>query len=134
MDALVLAVTQENADAILDGKRRFDHRRLPPKRLPARAYLAVSGEGVVGECELGAPERETEDGWALPVSKPRRYRTARDLDAFGLRKTPRSFQYIQASEGFARAKPQGPREPTQTKSRRDRGLTSSPASTRSSRA
>src|SRR5687768_7120267 len=100
MDALVLAATQENADAILDGKRRFDHRRLPPKRLPARAYLAVSGEGVVGECELGAPERETEDGWALPVSKPRRYRTARDLDAFGLQKTPRSFQYIQASEAL----------------------------------
>lgn len=94
MDALVLAVTQENADAILDGKRRFDHRRLPPKRLPARAYLAVSGAGVVGECELGAPERKTDEGWALPVSKPRRYRSARDLDAFGLAKTPRSFRYV----------------------------------------
>lgn len=94
MDALVLAVTQENADAILDGKRRFDHRRLPPKRLPARAYLAVSGEGVVGECELGAPERRSDEGWALPVSRPRRYRTARALDAFGLAKTPRSFRYV----------------------------------------
>lgn len=30
MDTLVLAVTAGNADAILDGKRRFDHRRLPP--------------------------------------------------------------------------------------------------------
>ena len=94
MDALVLAITAKNADAILDGKRRFDHRRLPPKRLPARAYLAVSGEGIVGECELGAPERKTEEGWALPVSKPRRYRAARDLARFGLTKTPRSFRYI----------------------------------------
>jgi predicted transcriptional regulator len=94
MDSLVLAITQENADAILDGKRRFDHRKLPPKRLPARAYLAVSGEGVVGECELGAPERQTDLGWALPVSRPRRYRSARGLDRYGLRKTPRSFQYL----------------------------------------
>lgn len=94
MDALVLAITAENADAILDGKRRFDHRKLPPKRLPARAYLAVSGEGIVGECEIGAPERKTDLGWALPVSRPRRYRIARGLEAFGLAKTPRSFQYV----------------------------------------
>jgi len=94
MDAIVIAVTQENADAILDGKRRFDHRRVPPKRLPARAYLAVSGSGVVGECELGAPERETPEGWALPVARPRRYRSARPLERYGLRKTPRSFQYV----------------------------------------
>jgi predicted transcriptional regulator len=97
MDALVLAVTAENADAILDGRRRFDHRRLPPKRLPARAYLAVSGEGVVGECDLGPRERRTDDGWALPVSRPRRYRTPRDLASFGLTKTPRSFQYVQVN-------------------------------------
>ena len=94
MDALVLAVTADNANAILDGKRRFDHRRLPPKRLPARAYLAVSGEGIVGECELGAPERNTDEGWALPISRPRRYRTARALERYGLAKTPRSFQYV----------------------------------------
>lgn len=94
MEVIVLAVTQENADAILAGERRFDHRRVPPKRLPARAYLAVSGAGVIGECVLGAPERETPEGWALPVSRPRRYRSARDLARFGLTKTPRSFRYV----------------------------------------
>ncbi len=94
MDALVLAITAANAEALLDGGRRFDHRRLAPKRLPARAYLAVSGRGIVGECELGAPERRTDLGWALPVSKPRRYRAARPLERYGLCKTPRSFQYV----------------------------------------
>ncbi|MDQ3400320.1 MAG: hypothetical protein M3470_04905 [Chloroflexota bacterium] len=94
MEAIVLAVTVGNADAILDGKRRFEHRRVPPKRLPARAYLAVGGTGVVGECELGAPERETTDGWALPVARPRRYRSPRPLERYGLLKTPRSFQYV----------------------------------------
>ena len=94
MDSIVIAVTQENADAILEGRRRFDHRRVPPKRLPARAYLAVSRSGIVGECELGAPERETAEGWALPVARPRRYRTARPLERYGLTKTPRSFQYV----------------------------------------
>ena len=97
MDAIVLAITQENADAILDGRRRFDHRRVPPKRLPARAYLAVSGAGVVGECELGAPERETAEGGALPVARPRRYRSARPLERYGLTKTPRSFQYVRTT-------------------------------------
>lgn len=94
MEAIVLAVTAENADAILVGKRRFDHRRVPPKRLPSLAYLAVSGTGVVGECVLGAPERETADGWALPVARPRRYRAPRPLERYGLRKTPRSFRYV----------------------------------------
>ncbi len=97
MDALVLAVTADNADAILDGKRRFDHRRLAPRRLPARAYLAVSGEGVVGECELGLPERKTDAGWALPIARPWRYRAARDLARYGLAKTPRSFRYVTVS-------------------------------------
>lgn len=105
MEALVLAITRENADALLDGRRRSEHRRFPPKRLPARAYLAVSGEGIVGECELGAPGRRTDDGWALPISRPRRYRAARALDAFGLTRTPRSFRYVRASEGVARARP-----------------------------
>ncbi len=73
MHRLVIAVTKDNAEAILEGKRRFDRRAIAPTRLPARAYLAVRGE-VVGECDLGAPERRTEEGWQLPVSKPRRYR------------------------------------------------------------
>lgn len=94
MEAIVLAVTADNADAILEGKRRFDHRRLVPKRLPARAYLAVSGTGVVGECELGPPDRRSDAGWALPIANPRRYRAARPLERYGLSRTPRSFRYV----------------------------------------
>ena len=78
--AIVLATTAENAEALLSGERDRDHRRFPPKKLPARAYLAVVGTGsVVGECELGAAERHTAKGWALPVSKPRRYRKPRPV-------------------------------------------------------
>ena len=96
MDALVLAVSQENADALLEGKRTADHRVLPPKRLPARAYLAVVGTGsVVGECVLGERAGRTAKGWTLPVSKARRYRTARPLADFGIAKTPRSFRYVE---------------------------------------
>src|SRR3989442_414963 len=77
-------------------ERARDHRRFPPKRLPARAYLAVVGTGsVVGECELGAAERHTTKGWALPVSKPRRYRKPRPVADFGLAKIPRSFRYVE---------------------------------------
>lgn len=95
MDAIVLAVTQENADALLDGTRTADHRALPPARLPARAYLAVVGTGtVVGECVLGERTGRTAKGWTLPVSKPRRYRKARPLADFGMAKTPRSFRYV----------------------------------------
>jgi predicted transcriptional regulator len=94
MTSIVLAVRAENADAILDRKRRFDVRTHPPKQLPARAYLAVSGHGVVGECELGAPARRTARGVALPIARPRRYRTPRPLADFGLKKTPRSFRYV----------------------------------------
>jgi len=95
MDAIVLAVSQENADALLDGKRSTDHRALPPTRLPARAYLAVVGTGtVVGECVLGERAGRTAKGWTLPVTKPRRYRKARPLAEFGLTKTPRSFRYV----------------------------------------
>ena len=94
--AIVLAIHAEHADAILDGKARTEHRALPPKRLPARAYLAVvEAHAVVGECELGAPTRRSADGWALPVSKPRRYRTPRPLGDFGLSRIPRSFRYIE---------------------------------------
>ena len=52
--ALVLATTAENAEALLSGERDRDHRRFPPKKLPARAYLAVVGTAsIVGECQLG---------------------------------------------------------------------------------
>lgn len=74
-DAIVLAIRAAHADAILDGTARFEHRSVPPTRLPARAYLAVAAEhAIVGECELGAPTRRSAQGWALPVTKPRRYR------------------------------------------------------------
>lgn len=94
--AIVLATTAENADALLSGARDRDHRRFPPKKLPARAFLAVVGTGsVVGECELGTAERHTAKGWALPVSKPRRYRKPRPVTDFGLAKIPRSFRYVE---------------------------------------
>jgi predicted transcriptional regulator len=94
--ALVLATTAENAEALLSGERDRDHRRFPPKKLPARAYLAVVGTGsVIGECTLDAAERKTAKGWALPVSKPRRYRKPRPIADFGLAKIPRSFRYVE---------------------------------------
>ena len=94
--AIVLATTAENAEALLSGERDTDHRRFPPKKLPSRAYLAVVGSGaVVGECELGIAERRTAKGWALPVTKPRRYRKPRPIADFGLAKIPRSFRYIE---------------------------------------
>lgn len=94
--AIVLAIHAEHADAILDGTARFEHRTLPPKRLPAKAYLAVVEErAVIGECALGAPTRKSKDGWALPVTKPRRYRSPRPLSDFGLAKIPRSFAYVE---------------------------------------
>jgi predicted transcriptional regulator len=93
--AIVLAVTAENAESILSGERDRDHRRIPPRKLPARAYLAVAGSGaVVGECELGPAERHTAKGWALPVTKPRRYRKPRPVAEFGLARVPRSFRYV----------------------------------------
>lgn len=67
MEAIVLAVTQESADALLDGKRTADHRALPPTRLPARAYLAVVGTAsVIGECVLGKRAGRTAKGWSCP--------------------------------------------------------------------
>ena len=86
--AIVLATTAEHAEALLSGESDRDHRRFPPKKLPARAYLAVVGTGsVVGQCELGAAERHTSKGWALPVTKPRRYRKPRPVADFGLAKS-----------------------------------------------
>lgn len=94
--AIVLAIHADHADAILAGKARIEHRTLPPKRLPARAYLAVvEAHAIVGECELGAPTRRSAEGWALPVSKPRRYRAPRPLGDFGLVRVPRSFRYVE---------------------------------------
>jgi predicted transcriptional regulator len=94
-DAIVLAIRAAHADAILDGTARFERRSAPPKRLPARAYLAVvEAHAVVGECRLGAPTRRSAQGWALPVTKPRRYRAPRPLSDFGLTKVPRSFRYV----------------------------------------
>jgi predicted transcriptional regulator len=95
-DAIVLAIHADNGRAILDGTARFEHRSVPPKRLPARAYLAVVEErAIIGECELGAPTRRSAQGWALPVTKARRYRAARPLSEFGLAKIPRSFRYVE---------------------------------------
>jgi predicted transcriptional regulator len=94
--ALVLAVTAENAESLLSGERDRDHRRIPPKKLPARAYLAVVGTGsVVRECRLGAAEQHSAKGWALPVSQPRRYRKPRPVADFGLARIPRSFRYVE---------------------------------------
>ena len=95
MERLVLAITAEHADAILDGTREADHRTLPPARLPAKAYLAVVGTGtVVGECVLGEKAGRTKAGWTLPVSGARRYKRPRAISEFGLKKIPRSFRYI----------------------------------------
>ena len=94
-EAIVLAIHAKHADAILDGTARFEHRSVPPARLPARAYLAVVEErAIVGECELGTPTRRSAQGWALPITKPRRYRAPRPLSEFGLERVPRSFRYV----------------------------------------
>ena len=96
-EAIVLAIHREHAEAILDGKARFEHRSAPPKRLPARAYLAVVEErAILGECELGAPTRRSAQGWALPVTKARRYRAPLPLSELGLAKVPRSFRYVES--------------------------------------
>lgn len=95
MERLVLAITAEHADALLDGSRDADHRTLPPARLPAKAYLAVVGTAtVVGECVLGARAGRTKDGWTLPVTNVRRYKKPKPVRAFGLERIPRSFRYI----------------------------------------
>lgn len=95
MERLVLAISAEHADALLDGTRDADHRTLPPARLPAKAYLAVVGSGtVVGECVLGERDGRTKDGWRLPVRNAKRYRRAKPVSAYGLVKVPRSFRYL----------------------------------------
>ncbi|OLC56886.1 MAG: hypothetical protein AUH85_04795 [Chloroflexi bacterium 13_1_40CM_4_68_4] len=91
----MLAVTRENADAILSGKRAVDVRRFPPRRLPARAYLAITGTGAVhGECVLGEPVGSSPDGTLLPIAAPKAYRRPKPIDAFGIDKVPRSFRYV----------------------------------------
>lgn len=95
MQRLVLAITAEHADALLNGARDADHRTLPPARLPAKAYLAVVGTAsVVGECTLGERTTRTKAGWTLPVTNVRRYKTARPITTFGFAKIPRSFRYV----------------------------------------
>ncbi len=95
MEKLVLAISAEHADALLDEACDADHRTLPPARLPAKAYLAVVGTGtVVGECTLGEKTTHTKDGWTLPVTNARRYRKAKPITSFGLAKIPRSFRYV----------------------------------------
>lgn len=92
---LVLSVTAANAEAILAGKRAVDVRRFPPRRLPARAYLAVAGtRAVAGECVLGEPVGSGPDGTLLPIGAPKAYRRPRPIDSFGLAKVPRSFRYV----------------------------------------
>lgn len=96
MEKLVLAITAPNADALLDGSRDAEHRTMPPARLPAKAYLAVVGTAsVVGECVLGERAGRTKNGWTLPVSGARRYRTPRPITSYGLAKIPRSFRYLE---------------------------------------
>ena len=95
MEKLVLAITAEHADELLDGTRDAEHRTLPPARLPAKAYLAVVGSAsVVGECVLGEKAGRTKAGWTLPVTNARRYKRPRPLTDFGLKKIPRSFRYV----------------------------------------
>ena len=95
MERLVLAITAEHAEALLDGTRDTDHRAIPPARLPAKAYLAVVGTAsVVGECVLGERGGRTKDGWALPVTNARRYRKPKAIGDYGLAKIPRSFRYL----------------------------------------
>ena len=96
MEKLVLAITAEHADALLDGSRDADHRTMPPTKLPAKAYLAVVGTAtVIGECVLGERAGRTKAGWTLPVSGARRYKTPKPISQFGLAKIPRSFRYLE---------------------------------------
>ena len=95
MERLVLAISAEHADALLDGTRDADHRTLPPAKLPAKAYLAVVGTGtIVGECVLGERDGRSKDGWRLPVTNARRYPKAKPVADYGLAKIPRSFRYL----------------------------------------
>lgn len=95
VSSLVLSVTPANADAILSGRRAIEVRKVPPKRLPAKAYLAVTGTAsVAGECILGEPVGKNSDGTVLPVVDAKVYRRARELKHFGMKKAPRSFRYV----------------------------------------
>ncbi|HET8568428.1 MAG TPA: hypothetical protein VFM93_05515 [Candidatus Limnocylindria bacterium] len=94
MRRIVLAVTRENADALLSGERRVETRTRPPARLPARAYLAVPREGIVGEVVLGEVAGRDAAGARMPVSAVKRYARPRPVATYGLAKTPRSFRYV----------------------------------------
>lgn len=95
MHRLVLAITAEHADALLDGTRESDHRTMPPAKLPAKAYLAVVGtRAVVGECVITERAGKTKEGWRLEVTSAKRYRRPRPITDYGLAKIPRSFRYI----------------------------------------
>ena len=95
MHRLVLAITAEHADALLDGTRDSDHRTIPPTKLPAKAYLAVVGTGgIVGECVITERAGKTKDGWRLPVTNAKRYRRPKPISEYGLAKIPRSFRYL----------------------------------------
>ena len=119
---LVLAITAENADAILDGGRPHEHRLRPPKQLPAIAHIAVTGTGtVVGECVLGEPARHSAKGWALPVARPRRYRAPRPVADYGLKKIPRSFRYCDPPEVARERRREASRAPDQASSRASTG-------------
>ncbi len=52
--------------------------------------------GLLVPCIIQAwnPGYGDHSGWALPVTKPRRYRAPRALSEFGLEKIPRSFRYV----------------------------------------
>jgi predicted transcriptional regulator len=95
MEKIVLAISAENADAILDGSRDADHRTVPPTKLPAKAYLAVVGtRAVVGECVITERAGKTKAGWRLPVTNAKRYRTPKPITDYGLARIPRSFRYL----------------------------------------
>ena len=95
MKRLVIAISAEHADALLDGTTDADHRALPPKELPAKAYLAVVGTGtVVGECVLVERGAKTKDGYRIPITGAKRYRRPKPVTDYGIPKTPRSFRYV----------------------------------------
>ena len=54
----------------------------------------VGTASVVGECVLAERAGKTKDGWRLPVTNAKRYRTPRPISAYGLAKIPRSFRYL----------------------------------------
>ncbi len=127
---IVLTVTPANAEAILNGKRAVDVRRFPPRRLPARAYLAVAGTGAItGECVLGEPVGTGPDGTLLPISNPRAYRHPKSLESVGLARVPRSFRYVDGERALQARSSRKGRAAERAKARevRDPGVLGAPA-------